>query len=242
MRTKTLLLSALLGTLGSVSVMAQTNVYSINAVGYINLTIYPGFNIISCPLIGSPDNTENTLLNNSTGIYNQNFLYYYNPATGGFASVQGRTAGTSGTGWTDLGTNTLNPGTAAWFDNLSGTNITVTFVGTVPTGPFTNNLGLGFNLVGSVVPMSGDIYSNTLSMQTNVAPGDTVYVFNPQTQAYTTYGPAKKGIIAGNGGSPWPLGNGAVGDPIIPSVGQGFWYDNGGQNGVEAWVEDYIVQ
>ena len=50
MRTKTMLLSALLGTLGSVSLMAQsTNVYSLNAVGYINVTVQPGFNIVSCP-------------------------------------------------------------------------------------------------------------------------------------------------------------------------------------------------
>ncbi len=63
-----MLLSALLGTLGSVSLMAQsTNVYSLNAVGYINVTIDPGYNIISCPLIASPDNTINTLLTNGTG-------------------------------------------------------------------------------------------------------------------------------------------------------------------------------
>jgi len=233
-----MLLSALLGTLSSVSVMAQTNVYSINAVGYINLTLYPGFNIISCPLIGSPDNTENTLLNNSTGIYNSDFIYYYNATTGGYTIVQGKTVGTSGTGWNDLGTNTLNPGTAAWFQNQSGSNITVTFVGTVPTGPYTNNLGNGFNLVGSVVPMSGDIYSNTLSLQTNVGIGDQVFIFNASNQTYSIYGPAKSAALAHNGGSPWPV---ATGDPVLSAVGQGFWYDNT-SGATEPWIEDYIVQ
>jgi hypothetical protein len=38
MRTKTMLLSALLGSLGSLSLMAQsTNVYSLKEVGYIKI-------------------------------------------------------------------------------------------------------------------------------------------------------------------------------------------------------------
>ena len=48
MRTKTMLLSALLGGLGSVSLMAQsTNVYSLNAVGYINITVQNPATILS---------------------------------------------------------------------------------------------------------------------------------------------------------------------------------------------------
>jgi hypothetical protein len=221
MRTKTLLLSALLGTLGSVSVMAQTNVYSINAVGYINVTLYPGFNIISCPLIASPDNSENTLLNNSTGAYAGDAIYYFNASTGAYSIVSARA-----TSWNDGGTNQLNPGIGVWLNNVATTNVTVTFVGTVPTGPYTNNILPGFNLVGSVVPSSGDLVTNSLTLLTNTAAGDAAYVFNPQTQGFT---------ISSKRASSWNS------NPTTTYVGEGFFYNNL-SGATEPWVEDYIVQ
>ena len=63
MRTKTLALSALLGALGTAGALAQ-NVYSLNAVGYINVTLAPGYNIVTCPLIVSPTNTVANLFPN----------------------------------------------------------------------------------------------------------------------------------------------------------------------------------
>src|SRR5271170_1350131 len=83
MRTKTMLLSALLGTLGSVSLMAQsTNVYSLNAVGYITVTIPTNFSTISCPLITSPDNTLGTLFPASNTALNGLKIYIWNPGVG----------------------------------------------------------------------------------------------------------------------------------------------------------------
>jgi len=215
-----MLLSALLGTLGSVSVMAQTNVYSINAVGYINVTLYPGFNIISCPLIASPDNSENTLLNTSAGTYAGDSLYYFNATSGTYTIVSARA-----TAWNDGGTNQLNPGVGVWFNNVATTNITVTFVGTVPTGPYTNNILPGFNLVGSVVPMSGDLITNSLSLLTNTGAGDAAYVFNGATQGFSIS--SKR--------TAWNS------DPTMAFVGEGFFYNNV-QGTTEAWIEDYIVQ
>ena len=49
MKTKTLLLAAALAATGAVSGVAQT-VYSVNAVGFVNLVIPPGFSINSNPL------------------------------------------------------------------------------------------------------------------------------------------------------------------------------------------------
>src|SRR5581483_447895 len=58
MRTKTILLSALLGLASGAAAMAQTtNVYSVNAVGYINVTCPPGFTMIANQLM-----TTNTTL------------------------------------------------------------------------------------------------------------------------------------------------------------------------------------
>src|SRR5947207_10303632 len=48
MRTKTLLLTAALAAAGAASAMAQ-NVYSVNAVGYANVSVPSGFSMIACP-------------------------------------------------------------------------------------------------------------------------------------------------------------------------------------------------
>jgi len=243
MRTKTLLLSALLGALGSVSVHAQ-NVYSLNAVGYINVTLQPGFNIISCPLITAPDNSVGTVLNNATG--NAQSLtgchvYFWSP-TSGYSEDTAKVVGsgfadtTNVNGWSAGGTNLATPGVGFWFQNNFSSNITVTFVGTVPSGPITNTLVAGFNLVGSVVPMSGDIASNSISALTNYNIGDDVYTYNStNSPVYTKYTTAT-GFPAGHGyGGNWTS---AV-DPILATVGEGFWYED--NSAVVEWVENYSV-
>lgn len=235
-------MSALLGAIGTVSAMAQTNVYSQNAVGYINITIYPGYNIISCPLLTSPDQTLNTILPNGTGsaeAFNGDTVYLFSP-TGGYSITQGRQVGTGGTGWSAGGsTNIISPGIGFWLFSSVTTNTTVTLVGTVPTGPMTNVIQTGYNLVSSVVPMSGDLYSNSISAFTNVNNGDDVYVFDPTgtpQNGYVFY-KAEAPALAHNGGSPWAASSG--GDPIVQYVGEGFFYYSG--TAAINWLENYSV-
>jgi hypothetical protein len=227
MRTKTMLLSALLGALGSVSVMAQTNVYSLNAVGYINITIYPGFNMISCPLIASPDNTLNTLLNNTNGQYKKQQVWSYTATNSQpyFEEVG------SATGWNQGGNTTINPGQGVWFNNVSNELLTITFVGTVPTGPITNVLyANSFNMVSTAVPASGDIVTNSIMNFDTAAKKDQVWMYNAaNSQPFTE-------SVAGSTGTNWPTG----GDPILPFVGGAFFYLNN-QVTNNYWVEDYSV-
>jgi hypothetical protein len=251
MRTKTILLSALLGALGSVSVMAQTNVYSLNAVGYINVTVPPGFSIISCPLITSPDNTINTLMNNGAGnpygagAFSNSVVYFYSPAITNYLTDTARPIGPNSktqtentNGWFNDGTNALNPGVAAWFENNTTTTFTFTFVGTVPSGSITNALVPGFNLVGSAVPMSGDLISNSISTLTNYNVGDVIYTYSPAITNYVTYSSSTIAKQAGHGdGLHWST----AGDPVIPSVGEGFWYENNSSSTTVQWVENYSV-
>jgi hypothetical protein len=249
MRTKTSLLSALLGALGSVSVHAQTtNVYSLNVVGYVNVTCPPGFNIVTCPLIESPDNTIGTVLNNASGALNGSTVYFYSTSagytTGGTDSAKPVGTGfadtTNANGWSAGGTNVASPGVGFWFENKATTNITLTFVGTVPTGPITNTLVSGFNLVGSAVPMSGDLISNSISALTNYNIPDQVYTYNPTLPAATAYSIYSSTSSAFNDGHGYDGQWTSAGDPIIPNVGQGFWYDN--KNGATVyWVENYSV-
>jgi hypothetical protein len=223
MRTKTMLLSALLGGLGSVSLMAQsTNVYSLNAVGYINVTVQPGFNIVSCPLWASPDNSINTLLTNGTGTYKKWQFWAFSPASG-YVEELG-----SATGWSKGGTNTLNPGQAAWIFNPGTSASNLTFVGTVPSGSLTNTLvHNSFNLVSSYLPTSGDIVTNTLMNFTTGTKKDQAWIF--------TAGTGGGYVEHLNSGAAW-----SQGDPVQANVGGGFWYFNA-QATNNNWIENFSV-
>lgn len=233
MRTKTVLLSTLLGALGSVAVHAQTNVYSLNTVGYINVTANPGFNIITCPLVASPDNTVGTLLNNSGHIYNGDTVYFFDATTGTYSSDTASARASNPDGWGNGGTNVLAPGVACWFLNSASSNVVITFVGTVPSGPVTNALLTGFNLVGSIVPASGDIVSNSITGLTNYNVGDDVYTFNSGPQTFTEFTSSHRGTSGYSNN--WS----SLGDPTTTNVYQGFFYLNSGAT--VNWVENYSV-
>jgi hypothetical protein len=189
--------------LGSASLMAQ-NVYSLNAVGYINVTMPPGYSIITCPLIVGTDteyagtyvgpavtNDLNVVLNNdlSKGCPYKNALVAAFKNGVGFGESCSALGPGGGGGWTggelyppgpsfgpsssssqsDIGQGVqLLPGQAVFFKNpnpLTGpvTNMYATFVGTVPTGSLTNIIVPGYNLIGSIVPVSGDLVLNSIS-------------------------------------------------------------------------------
>jgi hypothetical protein len=234
MRTKTMILSALLGALGSVSVMAQTNVYSLNAVGYINITAVPGFNMIACPLIGASGNSIGTLLNNASNQFKKAEVYQFSTTLGTYiideASVALATANGYTNGWESNGVITLNPGQAAWFQNPFTTNLTLTFVGTVPTGSLTNTIVTGFNMISSILPADGDLVTNSLTAFTVATKKDEIYVWDTGIQGYDIYN-----YSVANGWS----SNGVALNPQIPFVGSGFWYQTG--NAGISWVENYSV-
>ncbi len=262
MRTKTLALSALLGLLGSVSAMAA-NVYSINAVGYVNVAIPPGFSMITCPLVCSPDNSLATIFNNTTGTFQPNgnnaTVYAFTGGTYSSSDVAGEYSGGTG-GWINNGTITVNPGQAVFFENTDSTTIHCTFVGTVPqngtvvpglgstaTG-LTNTLGAGWNMVGSVVPVSGDLVASSISggffnsfggPPTGPAgASDFIYLFDPvagfSTEIY--FAPLMAGGWVGGTGTAGP----GPGNPDTTSVTQGFFYYNG-TGSAETWVENFTI-
>jgi len=248
MRTKTLALSALLGMLGSASLLAQsTNVYSINAVGYINVTIYPGFNLISCPLICSPNNSLGTLLPNGGGglptsnQYSGWAVWQWSPAITNYLqdSANAKQANKNGytNGWISGGTIALNPGLGMWVQN-PGALTNVTFVGQVPqngSAYLTNVLPVGFNMVSSAVPMDGDLVTNTNTLVTFAGASDEVYYWDP-TASPQAYGQSslyntKKGWAA----------NGSAGDVTTTNLAEAFWYFNAGANGTETWTENFSI-
>ena len=141
MRTKTLLLTAALSAAGIATSMAQ--VYSQNAVGYINLPLTPGFNLIANQLAQPPGGyTLNALIPNPPP---GSLVYRF--SGGVFATF---TFDDADLIWTPNGTATLDLGKGFWIQVPSA--YTLTFVGEVPQNTLTTPTPTGFNLVASQVP------------------------------------------------------------------------------------------
>lgn len=171
MRTKTLLLTAALCAAGIATSLAQT-VYSVNAVGYVNLTIPVGYSMIANPLnaatnslsslISNPPNFSQFLRWNGTGFDVATFAfgawdndYTVVPGQGGF-----------------LNTDTL---------------FTNTFVGEVMQGNLTNAFPLGYSIRSSQVPQAANL--TALGLTAAVQNFDQVLVWtnNPAPGSFVVY-------------------------------------------------------
>jgi hypothetical protein len=173
MRTKALLLGAMIGAASLVTSMAQ--VYSVNIVGYVNTTIPHGFSIVCNPLNATGGNTiVNVMPVPPVGVS----IYKFRNATGDYSQND------FDTGFGEWGdpTMTVSPGEGLFVFN-AGTNFTWTFVGEVPTGTQTITLPQGFNLIASIIPQTGHISSDLGYIPT----GDIVYKFRNATSDYETY-------------------------------------------------------
>lgn len=170
MRTKTLLLSAAVGVAGLVAASAQT-VYSVNSVGYINLSVPVGFSMIANQL----DNGSGNLVPDILSVPDGTVVYKYNEGTAGY-DVNTFLFGS----WTDANM-TLAPGEGVFINNSSGTAIDLTFVGEVPQGDLSNNLPQGFSIKSSEVPQNGGLQS-TLAFP--AGDGDVIFKFDNGTGAY----------------------------------------------------------
>jgi len=169
MRTKTLLLAAAFSAVGAATAMAQ--VYSVNAVGYVNTALKPGFNLIANPLDAGADNTVAKLF---AGLNGDAFLYTYAPGTGfSVNQYDGE--------WSNPN-QVLAPGQGFFLRVLNAQ--TVTFVGEVKQGNLSTPLAAGYNLVASQVPQAGKIQTDLGLVLAN---NEQVLTFNADTQKYTIY-------------------------------------------------------
>jgi len=200
MRTKTLLLTAALVAAGAATSMAQ-NVYSVNAVGYVNTSILPGFQMISNPLKVS-DNSLQTLIPTAP---DQTSVYTF--SGGAFSAPY--------TYYTDLGGWDPAGGAIAFGDGVflyAPSAFTITFVGEVEQGaPIHNAYPAGFSIKSSKVPQQANLTALGLA-----APADqtSVYPFDASSQAYQ--GPYTYYV---------DLGGWDPADPTI-GIGQAFWLNS----------------
>jgi len=180
MKTKALLLAGLVSLAGIAASQAQT-VYSVNAVGFVNLSVPAGFSMIANPLAGA-DSTVGTLL---PSMPNNTKLYKFNPATGTYIINSYRTALGN---WTDP-TMTLAPGEGAFMQNVTGSPMTITFTGEVNQGAAasantTIALPAGFSIVSSKIPQAGQL-DTVLGFP--IAHNDKIYRYDNLSNSYIIY-------------------------------------------------------
>jgi hypothetical protein len=172
MRTKTLLLTAALGAAGVATSVAQS-VFSVNAVGYVNVDVPKGFSMIANPLDAGAGN--NTVAKLFAGVPDGTTVFQYSPASGWAGNTL------------DLGewgnpNAVLAPGGGAFIRVPSATK--VTFVGEVMQGNLSNPIAAGFSVMSSQVPQSGKLDTD---LKFPAADGDVVYQFDNATNSYVSH-------------------------------------------------------
>jgi len=210
MKTKALLAAGLIMATSAASSLAQT-VYSVNAVGFVNLNFAPGFTLASNPLEGAT-NTVSVLF---PSVPNGTSVFKFDSATGSY------TGSTFLFGSWNNPSMSLVPGEGFFFKNPGTTTLTNTFVGNVKQGTLTTSLSAGFTLVGSQVPQSG-LVSTDLGLP--IGNAESVFKFDTATQSY-----AGGSFLFGS----WS----GAGEPII-GVGEGFFVK---KNAGASWTRTFNV-
>jgi hypothetical protein len=240
MRTKTLLLSAATLAAGVATSMAA-NVYSVNVVGYINVTVQPGYNLIANQLDVDGVDSITTVLNPGTPS-SQEGATTLKFSNGGFLSdtYANNTGDVGFIGWYDSNTgnpstNTVPPGVGFFYFN-PGATATLTLTGTVLQG--TNSVGLpaGYSLISTIAPQA--ITLDTTA--TNNFPAGEGDVFLGFTSGTFSQNDTYANTTADVGFIGWYDSN--TGNPAspTPAVGQGFFYFNAG--GSKSWSRNFEVQ
>lgn len=199
MRTKSLLLAAALLSFAGSSAMAA--VYSVNTVGFVNVSFEAGkFKMVGNPL-QTTDNTITALIKNPP----EGTLFYKYGATG-FSTAAYEL------GEWDKPALTLAPGEGGFLKTTGA--YTLTFVGEVLQTPANLNIQLnpGFQIVSSIIPQSlvlskptADSTGPTLDFP--ASNGDLVYFYRNNSYEIHAYDLGE-----------WDR----TGGPI-PAVGEAFW-------------------
>ena len=195
---------------GAVTAMAQSNVYSLNIVGYVNMTQNAGFKIWANPLNTTNNDVKFLFPNAATypglAVYKFNGSAYdlssYDPDAGGWTAPMA-----------------LNPGKGFWLQVPAGPAYANTFVGEVITKS-TNAVPTGFSLKGSVYPSAQALVTG---LQAPLVTGDAVYMFNGT--AYDLYAND-------------PDAGGWTPSEPVPAVAQGFWIQNNSGT-AKSWIQSF---
>ncbi len=193
-------------TLAVGAITSQAQVYSQNIVGYVNVPLVKGYNMIANPL---DDGNGNQLTNLFASLPNKSQILTWH------GTVYDTSIGKGGGVWG--GNTNLPPGLGFFLNSPSATTITNTFSGSLydPAGQgtgdlVTNVLPVGYTLVGSQLPYAGDatLDNTNLALAPVLANKSQLLSWNPSTQVFNT--------SVGKGGGVW-------GGSFPVTVGQGFF-------------------
>ena len=212
MRTKTLFLAAAFVAAGLASSMAQSNVYSLNIVGYYNVPISTVQTLCANSLrVGTPTDRLDQVIP-ATPANDGDAVAIWNGVKFVPAFIDGGV-------WVDVNTDpiplanlpVLGSGVGFFYTKGNVNTTNVTFVGEVRTGTNTVSISLQNNALGSPLPYAGAIASGPIAVP--VADGDQIQKWN-----------GIKFVTTIRDGADWTDVNaGIVAEPSL-TVGEGFFY------------------
>jgi hypothetical protein len=226
MRTKTLLAAAAMLAAGLASSVAQSNVYSLNVVGYVNKVLTGGnkYTAVANPLNTSANTLSNLFGGAGVGLPAGSIVLKWNTGTADYDSYL-KTG--FGAGWSPVAGASvlLDPGEGALV-HIDGADYTNTFVGEVLQGTLTVNLPTGYSLIANKVPDSGPANTIGLGGLSGPQSGDVLLQWNVGTQDFDSY--LKTGFGLG-----W--------NPSVPNinVAEGFFIN---ASSATNWVRNFTVQ
>jgi hypothetical protein len=224
MKAKALLLTAALVAAGASTSMAQ--VFSVNAVGYVNRVLTPGFNLVANPL-NAADNSAGSLFKNfQGGVPEGTRVFVFK--NGQYVTLLWEALDEAYLP-TDEAATLIPPGTGAFVFVGGNASKTLTFVGEVKQGSLSTPVPQGFSIKASEVPMAGRPDQNGLPG----AAGDRFFRYNTTTGAYNSW-------LFEELDNAWlpTSGVGAAGLPSI-DVGEAFFFFRSGA--ATAWTRTFNV-
>jgi hypothetical protein len=177
---KFLFLSALL--IFAADGASQAQVYSVNAVGYVNVLIRPGFNLVANPLIAEDNSIGGLFKNIQAGVPGGTAVYKF--TDGQFINAT----------WDDLESKFVPeaaaaeitlPGDGVFLFLPSPSDEVLTFVGEVPQGDVCTQIPHGFSIKSNPVPQTMSLSHPAASFP--ASPGDVIYVLNNTTGSFNVY-------------------------------------------------------
>jgi hypothetical protein len=225
MRTKALLGLAALAV--GLSTSVAQNVYSLNVVGYVNVSLQQNkLHFLSLPLapVDGNFNITNTIILDDT----QNLASMYRWIGNGWNSDVAYFGG-----WSSPSDVFITNGVA--FFIASVTNSTLTFVGQVNQGAMNYSFGPGLSAVANQVPVSTNFPGATVG---NLLDG--IILWDTALQNWNTDWGNGGGSWANSGSPTGPGGPDNVNGPLI-NPAEGFFYSNFGSTPV-AFTQNFTVQ
>lgn len=235
MRTKTLILAAAVSAVGIASSMAQ--VYSLNSVGYYNLNLVRGYNLVANQFING-DNVIGTVFpvvpDGTTALVWDSTAQQFSDIP--YIEALGGWVGFDTEGNPVPSTAVIAPGSGVFLNVPDPATITV--VGEVPEtelGTFPPvTVPQQFGLISQGTPQALAINSAGDELPAN--DGDTLLFWNPASQAYE-----ENLFLLGLGG--W-IQFDTEGNPVpvnpTPDVGEAFFYNNSGAE--ISWTRTFNVE